>query len=230
MEEPSVGPDGTRDGHVVFLDNDRRTYVNFAGVYDALGESAVQVIDDLVGKQVLTRGLIFGCSLCSLSSWYDLAGLSSDFKCRRCGKVQQFTRANWKHPEEPHFYYALAETVYQCLRNNSDLTILALDHLRKGAKSFEYLPEMDLLNFPRAGEKHEIDIVCLIDGQIALGEAKTEPLRPAHARICENLAKALPRRPEKIVFATSLRIVSDDFAARVATIPGAFVLTAGDLK
>jgi hypothetical protein len=218
------------DGHVVYLQEERRAFISYDGVSRCVGSDAARVIDELVGKDILKRGLALLCNRCRLASWYDLAHLTKDFTCRRCGQTQQFTKANWKSPDEPRWYYALAETVYQCYTHNSYLTILALDHLRARSKAgFEYLPEIDVLDFPSQGEKHEIDIACLVDNLIVIGECKTEALRPRDARKYEALAAMLGRRPDDIVFATSLDQVSEAFQARVDAMLGASVLTANDL-
>lgn len=218
------------DGHVVFLREEGRAFVNYDGVNGCVGnDKAAPLIDELIAKDILRRGLIFLCIRCRLASWYDLAALSTEFTCRRCGQKQQFTKANWKMPEEPRWYYALAETVYQCQTHNSYLTILALDYLRKRSKeSFHFLPEIDVINFPR-GERHEIDVACLLDGRIILGECKTEPLRPSHADKYEALAVALMRRPDEIVFATTREEVSEAFRLKVGRISGATILTGKDL-
>jgi hypothetical protein len=219
------------DGHVVFLQEERRAFLNYDGVKGCVGEeNAAPLIDELIGKDVLRRGLIFLCIRCRLASWYDLAGLTTEFTCRRCGLRQQFTKANWKSPEEPRWYYALAETIYQCHTHNSYLTILALDYLRQRSKeSFEYLPEIDVVNFPKKSEKHEIDLACLLDGRIVLGECKTESLKPSHTNKYEALARSLGRRPDEIVFATSQKEVSEVFRLKVNGILGGIILSGNDL-
>lgn len=218
------------DGHVVYLRAEGRAFVNYDGVQKSVGGQATDVLDDLVGKDIFRRGLVFLCLRCRLASWYDLAGITSEFTCHRCGLRQQFTKANWKSPDEPRWYYALAETVYQCYTHNSYLTILALDHLRQQSKnSFRYLPEIDVLNFPTVGENHEIDVACLVDNRIFLGECKTEALKPSHTQKYETLARMLPRRPDGLVFATTYQSVSSAFHQTTAGITGSLVLTSKEL-
>jgi hypothetical protein len=218
------------DGYVVYLQEEQRAFVNYDGVHKCVGSEAAQIIDELVGRDVLKRGLVLLCNRCRLASWYDLANLTARFTCRRCGQAQQFTKANWKSPEEPKWYYALAETVYQCYKHNSHLTILALDHLRARSKeSFQYLPEIDVIDFPRQDERHEIDIACFVDNLIVIGECKTGELRANHVNKYEALARALPRRPDEIVFATSNTGVSEAFHARIDGMVGGSILTAKEL-
>jgi hypothetical protein len=220
----------TQGGEVVYLEEERRAFVSYLGVKDCVEEDAVRMIDELVGKDILQRGLIFRCLRCRLSSWYSLASLSARFVCRRCGFDQQFAKQNWKLPDEPRWYYALAETVNQWYTHNSDLTIVTLGHLKKGSKrSFQYLPEIDVVNFPAPGEKQEIDVACLLDSKIVIGECKTEALLPKHADKYEALARRLLRRPDQIVFATSQRSVSDAFRSKVDNMRGGTLLLRDDL-
>jgi len=218
------------DGHVDYLSDERKAFVNFDGVKSCVGDDASAIIDELIGKDILRRGLIFQCVRCRLVRWYDVASLTTKFVCGRCSQMQQFTRINWKTPEEPRWYYALAETVYQCHRHDSYLTIVALDHLRARSKiSFQFLPEIDVTNFPSAGESQEIDIACMVDNLIVIGECKTEPLKPSHTDKYEALATKLGRRPDEIVFATSNRQVSGAFRLKLSGMRGASVLTGNDL-
>jgi hypothetical protein len=204
--------------------------VSYAGVQSCVGDDAAAVIDELVGKDILWRGMIFLCTQCQLSSWYDFADLTTEFTCRRCRHRQQFTKTNWKSPDEPRWYYALVETVYQCYTHNSYLTILTLDHLRRDAKfSFDYLPETDVINFPVPGKNHEIDILAMVDGRIVLGECKTEPLKPSHTSKYEALAKVLAKAPNEVVFATSHEEVSPAFRQKLDQIVGGGLLTGKDL-
>lgn len=225
-----LAKNSAKDGSVVYLQAVGHAFVNYDGFKKCVGSRATDLLDDLLGKEIIRRGLVFLCLRCRLASWYDLADITSEFTCHRCGLRQRFTMANWKSPEEPRWYYALAETIYQCYTHNSYLTILVLNYLRRQSqRTFEYLPEIDVLNFPAAGQTHEIDVACLVDNRIFLGECKVQTLKPAHTNKYERLAKMLPRRPEGVVFATTNHDVSDAFQRAVAQIAGGHILTHKDL-
>ena len=220
-----------KDDHVVDLRPEGgRAFVSYAGLQSCVGDDAAAVIDELVGKDILWRGMIFLCTRCQLSAWYDFADLTTEFTCRRCRYRQQFTKTNWKSPDEPRWYYALVETVYQCYTHNSYLTILTLDRSRRDSKfSFEYLPEMDVINFPVPGKSHEIDVLAMVDGHIVFGECKTESLKPSHTNKYEALAKVLTTTPHEIVFATSHKEVSQAFRQKLEGIVGSGLFTGEDL-
>jgi len=77
---------------------------------------------------------------------------------------------NWKGAREPQWFYGIDEMVFQALKNNAAVPILALAELAKGYRSFEWMPEQVLIN--RNGEQVEIDIVAIRNGELILGEAK----------------------------------------------------------
>jgi hypothetical protein len=223
---------GSEDGTVIFLTNDQRAYLNLQAFKVSVGDlsKAAALIDDLVSKNVVERGYILQCSRCRLASWYSISVLTSEFTCSRCSFQQQFTHAHWKHPIEPHWYYKLAETIYQFYENNSHLTVQALYKLKSTSKrAFHYVPEIELLNFPKTGDKKELDIACILDGVIIIGEAKTEALRARDVTKFEGLVNKFGHEPGRVVFATNKQEVSAEFQARISALPMAEVFTFADM-
>jgi hypothetical protein len=220
------------DGEVIYLTNDQRAYLNFGAFCLSVGDEtrAATLVDELVGKQILERGYILQCERCRLSSWYSLNTLTSTFTCTRCSFSQQFTLAHWKQPVEPYWYYRLAETVYQFYLNNSHLTAQTLYKLKSESRqAFHYAPEIDLIGFPGPGAKRELDIACVLDGQIVIGECKTEPLQGREVSKFESLLRKLGKSPSRVVFATTHQYVSDEFISRITGLRNSEVLTFGDL-
>jgi hypothetical protein len=155
---------------------DGRRYLNFNAVVKLLSgpDRATEVIDDYIGKEVFYRGLILKCANCSDVEWFSISEITQTFTCRRCGKNQQYTKSSWRHPGEPSWFYKLDEIVYQALLNNSIAPILALNALREKCKdSFLFCPELRIR--AQRNEKHfmELDICCIPDGQLCIGEAKS---------------------------------------------------------
>jgi hypothetical protein len=220
------------DGHIIYLDNDRRAYVNLDSLARSVNnkEEAANLADRLVGKRILQRGYILQCQRCRLSSWYSLDVLTADFVCGRCSFRQLFTRQHWKHPIEPTWYYKLAETVYQFYEKNSHLTAQTLYHLKGRSKSaFHYAPEIDLIDFPVPGKQKELDVACILDGQIVVGECKTGDLQSGDVAKFKTLASKMLKQPAKVVFSTTEESVTDAFAARAAQLGNSEILTFGDL-
>ncbi len=120
----------SKAGTGVYLEDDRRRYLDLAAVNADVGDGARSLIDELISKQILYRGFIFRCSYCRNSTWFSVSEITQEFKCRRCGRSQVYTKANWKMPEEPAWFYKLDELVYQGYRQGMAVSLLALDHLR----------------------------------------------------------------------------------------------------
>ncbi|MEV6416102.1 hypothetical protein [Kribbella sp. NPDC051718] len=219
------------DGSAVHLDTDQRTYLSFKAISLHVGDDSEtsELIDRLIGKEVIERGVILQCERCRLSSWYSLGVLTAEFRCNRCALNQQFTRSHWKKPHEPQWYYKLAETVHQCFVHNSHLTIQVLHRLQQDSKeALHFTPEIDLIGYP-PGSKSEIDLACVMDGEIILGECKTETLRPSHVEKYVALASRLRKRPDRIIFATDSEKISGEFRDKIKGIPGMEVLAFADL-
>lgn len=227
-----VAKKGEEAGGIVFLSADQRAYLNLLALTNSLGsqERAIDLADELVGKQVLRRGYILQCSTCRLASWYEMRVLTDEFECNRCSFRQQYTREHWKSNGEPRWYYKLAETVHQFYRHNSHLTVQTLCNLKARSKiAFHYVPEIELWDFPSAGEKRELDIACVVDGSIFIGECKTEALRGKDASKFQKLNELFAKRPNGVVFATNLASVSDSFVATVKELENGEILVFSDL-
>ncbi len=155
---------------------DERRYLNFATITKLLKTPAraSQVIDDYVARELFYRGLILACSYCSNVAWFSIGELTQAFTCRRCGKNQQYTKSSWKHPDEPSWFYKLDELVYQALSYNSVVPILTLSALRaKHKESFLFCPELRITAHGQKKHFMELDICCIPDGKLCIGEAKS---------------------------------------------------------
>ena len=207
----------------IYLDYTSRAYLDMKAVSKALGRggNASNLVNYLLSIQVLRRGLILRCNKCSCSAWYDNDTIGQDFECARCRTKQMILKENWKHPDEPSWYYSLAETVYQFYDNNGHITLLALRHIKGDSKNFQYLPEMELHELTDNGKKFEIDIACIKDGYIYLGEAKNRQLTSTDLARRGDLTKYLQLhvdmqpKPHRIVFATNSGIVPSTVRAQL---------------
>jgi hypothetical protein len=153
---------------------DGRTYLDLAAVsvlLDGDEDAAVDLLDGLVAKGVLARGFVLGCTECKNVEWYPLGDISDEFQCARCKRRQVISRRNWKHPASPQVFYGLDEIFYHFIRNNGDISVLALGHLeRKWRHRFNYCPEIELSIEKKSIA--EVDICAAYDGILAIGEAK----------------------------------------------------------
>jgi hypothetical protein len=166
--------DGVYDDGV-FL-GDKRRYLNFACILKFLRDEAFacRIIDDYIAKGVFYRGLVLKCNRCSDLAWFSIAEITQNFTCRRCGAYQQYTHPSWRYPNEPAWFYKLDEMVYQMLRNNGDVTLLTLDALSRNSKgNFQFASELSIKPEGNIKSTMEIDIPCIMNGKMIVGEAKS---------------------------------------------------------
>ena len=172
--DTSEPPKGSHDDGTYL--NDKRRYLSFQAIAKILGshEAAMNIIDSYVSKGVFYRGFIFQCNRCSDVAWFSVSDISETFTCHRCRTTQPYTMKSWRHPNEPAWFYKLDEIVYLTLLHHGDVPLLTLDLLRRRSKeSFLYCPELRIR--PEGSKKSfiEIDICCVTDGRLCIGEAKS---------------------------------------------------------
>ncbi|HTU43887.1 MAG TPA: hypothetical protein VMF91_02405, partial [Bryobacteraceae bacterium] len=197
--------------------NDKRRYLNFQAITKVLGrdEDAIRVIDSYVSKGIFYRGFIFKCARCSDVAWFSISDISETFKCRRCRTIQPYTKESWRHPNEPAWFYQLDEIVYQTLLNNGDIPMLALDFMRRrSSESFLHCPELRIR--PEGSKKDfiEIDVCCISDGRMCIGEAKSNDSIATNQFSANQTAEryrdlALKMGASIVVFATSRTVWCD---------------------
>jgi len=152
-----------------------RRYYDFNSLSSIFGDEkeAERLLDRLSLLRILYRGLILQCEYCRRADWFGLSELSDAFTCRRCHKRQIFTKRHWRYPEQPQLYYQLDELMYQALENEAIVPVLTLDRLERiSAESFLYVSELSYTEADADKPLCEIDVNCVLDGVLTIGEAK----------------------------------------------------------
>lgn len=220
------------DDEIVRLTVESRTYLSFEAFSRKLKDEneAISMVDELIAKDIISRGLIFQCSRCRLSAWYDIGSVGNSFTCNRCGLNQTYSHSNWKYPAEPKWYYRLAETVYLFYGTSSHLTALALDKLRLEAPNeFHYVSETNILNPQSSKPKQEIDILAISRGNIILGECKDCPVRPADVRKYLTIFSQLNIQPAQFLLATTEQTIVSNVQAELDKFKNHRIFTRSDL-
>jgi hypothetical protein len=191
----------------------QRWRVTLAGAAKAIGSDGseegplAQMLDSLVAAHILGRGLVLRCSECRNTDWYPIERAAGSFTCTRCSATRRFGRQHFfpEEAREPTWYYSLSEVVYQALSNNSDVTAMAMDWLnRKAEKSFIFTAELELI---RRGQEissvnADIDVNCVVDGEIIVGEAKSGWRLPEQdLKLLRAISDAFPIR--RVCFCTA---------------------------
>ena len=225
-------------GEVVHTQTNRRTYADFKVFETCLGSesAAVSLIDDFIEKGILCRGCIFQCSHCLNCDWYSVKELSASFECKRCGTGQIYKLQNWKEGPEPKWFYHLDEVVYQFYKSNSHVPVVTLAKLQRDAKvSFLYTPELLLKREPVEGitnsksGKIEIDICCIVDGQVVIGKSKIDTIERADIDKLKAFVDAQSKYPDQVLFSTFAETWSAYISEAVSQMPKTRILYGPDL-
>lgn len=193
------------DGEGIFLKDDRRMYMNLESIKNILGDEITPMINDFVERRILHRGFIFKCERCKHAGWYDIEDITNTFKCKRCRTIQHYNSNNFirQNPIEPEWFYKLDEAIYQGYNNDMIVPILTLNKLKKLSKeSFLYCNEIEIRKMEHPDDQYrEIDICCISDGKIVIGECKQQnKLEKEEIEKYKDIYEEI--RADKIIFST----------------------------
>ncbi len=128
-------------------------------------------LENLIRCGVYHRGHEWVCRECSHRNWVDISLVRNELLCEVC-------REKHSVPIDFKFDFRLNEFLAACIREHDTLSVLwALARLRMDAKySFIFNPQTGLyLKYPESrGAKPdvEVDVMCVVDGVLVLGEVK----------------------------------------------------------
>lgn len=176
-----------------------RKYLRLQDVMNITGlhiDQARDLVDGYLTRKIIARGLVLRCALCAGTVFYRLEDLGPGFRCQRCRQQNQVTAGTWSGPREPQWFYALDEVVFQAIKANAQVPILALARLKARARSFLYMHEAVVT--AHGLPDLEVDLWAIVDGQIVLGEAKKSHLLEKTDREEKSRCKALRALAEAI--------------------------------
>lgn len=204
----SQAPSGQEPGCYVGPVNRRYLTVgDVTSVADVDVAAARELTDRLVQMKILRRGYVLRCDRCSWLSWYPLEEVGQAFACTRCRATTLLAQQVWREPvDEPATFYELDELVFEAVRRDFDVPVLALHELADKAWAFLYGPEL-LLSEPDGTSRTEVDIWAVIDGALCVGEGKSTDRLAGTAREEQDVAARLFDVSERVtaeivVFAT----------------------------
>ncbi len=122
---------------------------------------------------VFYRGHDWVCWHCSHRNWVGIDSLANTLPCEVCRKTHQL-------PVDVSLEFRINEFFATCLREHDTLTVAwALCALRQESRaSFIFAPQTDLFReYPeiqKGKRDRELDVVCIVDGKLVIGEAKAQ--------------------------------------------------------
>lgn len=136
----------------------------FNTVSDELPEEVVELLQ----KDLLERGFRLKCLSCGYRSWYPAESVGQHFQCSRCFETQVYE-------SNPLWLYKLPEVIFQGFEDNMQVPLVTLQYLKQTSSyTFDWLPDSNVVwNENGKQMSGNIDIICLRDGKIYVGEAKS---------------------------------------------------------
>ena len=156
------------------IDGDNRIYLKYNDLKKRIWNDEKKsraFISLCLEKEILKMGFILKCPKCSHKSFYSLNVIKDTFICKRCDAVQKITCESL-HDQKPIIYYMLSEVIFQFFEQNGDVSLLTLNWLKKhkSKEAFMFSPEVKI--YKNNQEYLELDIACICDGKIIIGECK----------------------------------------------------------
>lgn len=202
--------DGRKESSIVFHGIPYLTASNAMELLRTGDQTGRDILDRLIERNILRRGLLLRCSRCNWRDWYSADNFGQSFECKRCSHQNVIVVGRWQDPVlEPNWYYDLDHAVREGLGKNGRVPILALEDLRSGSKhSFTYCTDFELVRNGNEEPELEIDFAVVRDGRIIIGEAKKndciENTRRSEDRKLTRLATVTCElTADEICFATS---------------------------
>jgi hypothetical protein len=152
--------------------------------------------DALLERGLLLGGYVLTCSHCANRTWYRLDDIKQEHDCERCAGSTHI-------PANAIRSFRLNEAFYQLRLNNGEVVTLLLAVLRRDARhSLLYLPEVALAH--DEAKDGEADVAALVDGELVLGEAKSnDQIANKEMKWYQYVARRT--RAKGLVFATTAR-------------------------
>jgi hypothetical protein len=148
-----------------------------------------------VANGIFEQGIQVGCSFCGATFWYGLEELKEQIKCKGCRMLNQV-------PIEAEWSYKLNELLQNAISQHGVLpAIWALGYLLSSAReSFLYLNGIEIYNnylFRRPDR--ELDLVCIVDGELIIGDIKTNSAEFSKEALDDLVAISKKVLPQKVI-------------------------------
>jgi hypothetical protein len=128
-----------------------------------------RAIQGFVDAKILRQGTNSRCRHCGSKIWQEISSLKQEFTCLGCGAlVHTAVESTW--------FYRLNTLLRSGIAEHGTVALIAaLAQAREKARnSFIYSPGLEFYqNYEDKTPTAELDAICLIDGQVWVGEVKT---------------------------------------------------------
>jgi hypothetical protein len=223
-EMPEVtAPSGTEWTYKDLLGKASREYNDFKRVHSRTDEFDREIfkgsVENLIERGVFILGMDQRCASCDYTTWFSLGTLRQSSECPGCHVLTAVD------PSRP-IRIRLNSLVKRGWQQDIVPVLLALEsEVMHSRTSFRYSPQMDVFDEdPGRNALTDIDILCVTDGDLVIGEAKTD-INGFGEKDFTNLRMCAERlRPDRIVLFSMTGDASSDFEAQLAALRAAVAL------
>jgi hypothetical protein len=167
-----------------------------AGVKPLTADELEKDLTYLIERGIFYLGLKLQCPSCAGRQWYPAKSLGQRVECAGCGHSHAL-------PPDPEWSYRLNRLVRRAMGTGTLMVLQALRELAiQTFYSFYFSPSLDVFNGAGRNPAGELDLICLCDGDLVLGECKSG--RPKKTELDRFLTRVLELRPDRaIIFISS---------------------------
>jgi hypothetical protein len=166
-----------------------RTMVQHVGARPITDEEMRQGLDALLEMSVLRLGVESECPRCKVPTWYPIDDLRQNLICVGCGNKYALRSTElWS--------YALNSLAQMSVSQGVLGVLHALTAIASHAHSFfAFAPSLDLFREGTKEPWHELDVLCVADGEFVIGEVKEGFVqKSAFEELAEVAEALLPQR------------------------------------
>jgi len=179
------------------------TIVHEHGIEPVTEEEMKRGLDQLLARNVLRAGFIVRCKHCGIESWFHVDEVSQFNECAGCGNPRPLTVGiEWR--------YRLNSLVKRCVSARVMAVLHAMTIIaQRSMACFLYSPNLELYRPGNQNAWRELDIACVSDGELVIGEVKDGSFDKRELERFADAAELI--RPER----AAVFIPFDRFDARV---------------
>ena len=178
-----------------------RSGVTHAEVRPLTKEELEDQLAYLIERDVLHLGINLKCPSCFGQQWYLARNLGQRVECAGCGH-------SYSMPPSPEWSYKLNSLARRAVPSGTFMVLQALRELADRATfSFYYSPSLDVWTNRGTTLVGELDLICLVNGELVLGEAKSG--RPKRSEFERFQARMLELRPDRVIVFVSQEFLED---------------------
>jgi hypothetical protein len=142
------------------------TIVHYQGIPSMSEEDMKVGLNQLLARNILRAGVMVRCPHCGIESWLHVDEVKQLNECGGCGNVRPLSvDAEWR--------YRLNSLGKRCVSQRILTVLHALTSIASHSSTcFFYSPNIDLLESDSERTWHELDVLCVTDGKLVIGEVK----------------------------------------------------------